>query len=266
MKQGSETADLVVLGGTIYTMDALKPRAEALAVKDGRFLAVGSAADVSRHIGSKTQVIELKGDDDGPFAALVFKTASEPHVGELTFFRIFSGMVVNGQEVVNATREQTEELPHLSISQGKERIEVNRLHAGDIGVVAKLKDTHTNDTLCFASRPLVLQKINFPQPDIALLRPRADFYTTAHPVAEDVLLLIEVAETSLRLDRRLKIPLYARALIREAWLVDLNRGCVEVHREPAPAGYRDVRALTRDGAVTPLAFPDLTIAIVDLLG
>ena len=50
-----------------------------------------------------------------------------------------------------------EKLPHLSIAQGKERLEVDRLHAGDIGVVAKFKDTHTNDTLCFASRPLVLQ-------------------------------------------------------------------------------------------------------------
>ena len=114
------------------------------------------------------QLVELKGDDDGPFAALVFKTASEPHVGELTYFRIFSGSVVNGEEIHNVTREQNEKLPHMSISQGKERIEVNRLHAGDIGVVAKLKNTHTNDTLCSAARPLVLQKINFPQPDIAL--------------------------------------------------------------------------------------------------
>jgi elongation factor G len=114
------------------------------------------------------QLVELKGDDDGPFAALVFKTASEPHVGELTFFRIFSGSVVNGEEVFNVTREQSEKLPHLSVSQGKERLEVNKLHAGDIGVVAKLKNTHTNDTLCSAARPLVLQKINFPQPDIAL--------------------------------------------------------------------------------------------------
>ena len=114
------------------------------------------------------QLVELKGDDDGPFAALVFKTSSEPHVGELTFFRIFSGSVVNGEEIFNVTREQPEKLPHLSISQGKERIEVNKLHAGDIGVVAKLKNTHTNDTLCSTTRPLVLQKINFPQPDIAL--------------------------------------------------------------------------------------------------
>ncbi|HEY0809648.1 MAG TPA: elongation factor G [Longimicrobiales bacterium] len=114
------------------------------------------------------QLVELKGEDDGPFAALVFKTASEPHVGELTFFRIFSGSIVNGEEIFNVTREHPEKLPHLSISQGKERVEVNRLHAGDIGVVAKLKNTHTNDTLGSAARPLVLQKINFPQPDTAL--------------------------------------------------------------------------------------------------
>ena len=132
---------------------------------------VPSPAEAPHEIAQRPgldQVIELKGDDDGPFAALVFKTSSEPHVGELTYFRIFSGMIVNGQEITNVTRETSEKLPHLSISQGKERLEVDRLHAGDIGVVAKLKNTHTNDTLCFASRPLVLQKINFPEPDIAL--------------------------------------------------------------------------------------------------
>jgi elongation factor G len=114
------------------------------------------------------QVIELKGDDNGPLAALVFKTSSEPHVGEISMFRIFSGQVVNGQEVRNANREKSEKLAHLSIPQGKERIEVNVLHAGDIGVVAKLKDTHTNDTLTMPDRPVVLQAINFPEPDIAL--------------------------------------------------------------------------------------------------
>jgi elongation factor G len=114
------------------------------------------------------QVIELKGDDDGPLAALVFKTASEPHVGELSFFRIFSGSVSNGQEVWNASRDGSEKLAHLCVPLGKERLEVPQLHAGDIGVVAKLKGTHTNDTLCAQSRPVVLQAINFPAPDISL--------------------------------------------------------------------------------------------------
>jgi elongation factor G len=114
------------------------------------------------------QVVELKGEDAGPVAALVFKTASEPHVGELSFFRLFSGSLVNGQEVWNPNQESPEKLTHIAVPQGKERIEVNRLHAGDIGVVAKLKKTHTNDTLTTQDRPVVLQPINFPEPDIAL--------------------------------------------------------------------------------------------------
>lgn len=114
------------------------------------------------------QVVELKGDDNGPLAALVFKTASEPHVGEISMFRIFSGSVSNGQEVWNVQHEKSEKLAHLCIPQGKERIEVLRLHAGDIGVVAKLKDTHTNDTMTTQDRPVVLQSINLPEPDIAL--------------------------------------------------------------------------------------------------
>jgi Uma2 family endonuclease len=104
------------------------------------------------------------------------------------------------------------------------------------------------------------------QPDVTLLRPRADFYTTGHPVAADVLLLIEVAAASLARDRRVKIPLYARAAIREVWLVDLTGDRVEVHREPTAAGYRRVRALGRGESVVPEAFPDLTIAATDLLG
>jgi elongation factor G len=114
------------------------------------------------------QVIELKGEEKGPLAALIFKTAAEPHVGELSYFRIFSGSIRNGQEVWNATQEKTEKLAHIAIPQGKERLEVELLHAGDIGVVAKLKHSHTNDTLTTQERPVALQQINFPAPDIAL--------------------------------------------------------------------------------------------------
>ena len=114
------------------------------------------------------QVVELKGEDKGPLAALVFKTATEPHVGELSYFRIFSGSISNGQEVWNAKRDAAEKFTHVAVALGKERLEVPMLHAGDIGVVPKLKSTHTNDTLCSAERPLVLQSINFPEPDIAL--------------------------------------------------------------------------------------------------
>src|SRR5712691_5252090 len=112
--------------------------------------------------------VTLSPADDGPLAAQVFKTISEPHVGDVTYFRVFSGTVKNGQDVWNAPREAVEKLNHLCVAVGKERTEIAQLHAGDIGVVAKLRDTHTNDTLSSREHPLVLPKIPFPEPVIAV--------------------------------------------------------------------------------------------------
>ncbi|MEM7417331.1 MAG: elongation factor G [Gemmatimonadota bacterium] len=111
---------------------------------------------------------EYVAEDSGPLAALVFKTAAEPHVGELSYFRIFSGSVSNGAEISNASDGQSEKLNHLSIPMGKDRFEVPTLHAGDIGVVAKLKHTHTNDTLCAKGQKITLDRIDFPNADIAI--------------------------------------------------------------------------------------------------
>jgi elongation factor G len=106
--------------------------------------------------------------DDAPFTAQVFKTVSEPHVGDVTYFRVFSGKLANGAEVYNAPRDLAEKLNHLSVTQGKERAEVPMLHAGDLGSVAKLKDTHTNDTLSTRAMPVVVPKIPLPEPLIAM--------------------------------------------------------------------------------------------------
>jgi elongation factor G len=107
--------------------------------------------------------VEIHAKDDAPFAAQVFKTISEPHVGDVSYFRVYSGSVSNGDEVYNATRGAVEKLNHLSISQGKDRTEAPRLHAGDIGCVAKLRNTHTNDTLSTKDRPVRLPLIEFPE-------------------------------------------------------------------------------------------------------
>lgn len=107
--------------------------------------------------------IQLHAKDDGPFAALVFKTLSEPHVGDVSHFRVLSGSVQTGQEVYNATRDVVEKLGHLSVPLGKERVEVQTLHAGDIGCVAKLRNTHTNDTLSTREHPIRLPAITFPE-------------------------------------------------------------------------------------------------------
>jgi elongation factor G len=111
-----------------------------------------------------SQTVEIHAVDTNPFAALVFKTHSEPHVGDVSYFRIFSGTVANGQEVYNATRDGVEKMGHLSIAQGKERVEVPLLHAGDIGCVAKLRNTHTNDTLSTREHPVRLPQVSFPEP------------------------------------------------------------------------------------------------------
>ncbi|UCC73343.1 MAG: elongation factor G [Gemmatimonadota bacterium] len=112
--------------------------------------------------------LELSAADDGPLAALVFKTTSEPHVGELSYFRIFSGSIDAGVSAQNTTRGGPEKLGHPAVPQGKDRAEVAQLHAGDIGVVAKLRDTHTGDTLAGENASLVLERIAFPDADISI--------------------------------------------------------------------------------------------------
>src|SRR5215213_3400096 len=111
--------------------------------------------------GDKT--VEIHAVDSAPFTAHVFKTTSEPHIGEVSYFRIFSGTVATGQDVYNATRDGVEKMGHLSVPQGKDRIEVPLLHPGDIGCVAKLRNTHTNDTLSTKEHPVRLPPIDFPE-------------------------------------------------------------------------------------------------------
>ena len=100
---------------------------------------------------------------EGPLVARVFKTISEAHVGDLSFFRLYRGDVKNGDEVWNAEHDTPEKLTHLCLVQGKERPEVAELRSGDIGCVAKLKDTHTGDTFCRRDVPLRLPPIQFPE-------------------------------------------------------------------------------------------------------
>jgi Uma2 family endonuclease len=114
--------------------------------------------------------------------------------------------------------------------------------------------------------PVRLDAYSEPQPDIALLRPRADFYALAHPGPVDVFLVVEVADSSVGFDREVKIPLYARAWISEAWLVDLIGGSVTSYRQPSAQGHQDLQQRPRGRPLAPEAFPDLVMAIDDILG
>ena len=105
-----------------------------------------------------------------------------------------------------------------------------------------------------------------PEPDLVLLRPPLDRYAERLPGAPDALLVVEVSDTSLAYDREVKLPRYAAAGVPEAWIVDLEGGVVEVHREPSPDGYRWSRRRGRGEEVAPAAFPDVRLDVADIVG
>jgi len=115
--------------------------------------------------------------------------------------------------------------------------------------------------------PVRLSHFSEPQPDLVLLRPRADYYASVDAGPDDVLLLIEVADASLAYDREVKTPLYARAAVAEYWILDLQYDRLLVFRDPDPGAgrYSRVDQLARDERIAPLAFPDLEIRVADLL-
>jgi Uma2 family endonuclease len=104
-----------------------------------------------------------------------------------------------------------------------------------------------------------------PEPDLVIVRPRTDFYRNGHPGPEDIMLVIEVSESSLVYDRQTKAPLYARAGIIEYWIVNLIDRVIEVYRDPSDGQYQRVEIVRRGEHLHPLAFPDVTIAVDDVL-
>jgi elongation factor G len=103
-----------------------------------------------------------------PAVAYVFKTVSEPHVGELSFFRSYCGTITSGLDLFNPGRQVSERIGQIHVMNGKERKEIGRISAGDIGAFVKLKNTHTGDTLCEKRNPFQLPAIKFPKPVIGM--------------------------------------------------------------------------------------------------
>ena len=114
--------------------------------------------------------------------------------------------------------------------------------------------------------PVHLSNITEPQPDILLLKPRADFYASKHPVAEDTYLVLEVSDTTLRYDRDLKVPLYAKSGVPEVWIEDLQANVILVYRNPAGKRYSTSLTLHRGEQISLAAFPEITFKVDDPLG
>ncbi len=98
-----------------------------------------------------------------------------------------------------------------------------------------------------------------PEPDLMLLRPRTDYYATAHPGPADVLLLIEVSDSTARYDREIKLPLYACHGVAEVWIVDLDAGLLRCFSRPQGGAYADSAEIPTPGSLTPLALPGMAI-------
>ena len=141
-------------------------------------------------------------------------------------------------------------------------------HAATVGGLNKaLVMACADSAIVWPQNPIRLDQWSEPQPDLAILRPRADFYATGErPGPADVLLLVEVADSSLRFDRTVKLPLYARAGIAELWIVDMKRRVLEAHRSPAGDGYREMATHQPGEQLALLLAPEITVQLDLMLG
>jgi Uma2 family endonuclease len=160
------------------------------------------------------------------------------------------------------------EEPRAELIDG-EIYRMNPIGAGHSGRVIRFTRIFTSmlgdRALVSLQNPLQIRPRHQPQPDVILLRPREDDYTTSHPTAPDVLLIVEVADSPLGYDRGTKAPVYAQAGIADYWIVDLTHAQVLVLRKPVDEAYQSVETLVAGDSLHPLAFPDVTVSVAEIL-
>jgi Uma2 family endonuclease len=128
---------------------------------------------------------------------------------------------------------------------------IGSLHAGVVDQIVRVIAPQTTNAILRVQNPVRLGGYSEPEPDIALLKPRKDYYKKSHPEAEDILLIIEVADSSIDYDRKIKIPLYAQHRVPEVWLIDLNLQRIEIYLEPSDDGFRKILKPSLDTALSP---------------
>jgi elongation factor G len=118
--------------------------------------------------GDEPAVVQRRASDDEPFSALAFKIMTDPFVGQLTFFRVYSGVLTSGSSVLNATKGKTERIGRILKMHANKREEIKEVYAGDIAAAVGLKSVTTGDTLCDEKKPVLLESMDFPEPVISL--------------------------------------------------------------------------------------------------
>ena len=143
---------------------------------------------------------------------------------------------------------------------------IGPFHGGTvISLIELFSEAAKRRYLVSAQNPVRLNQHSEPEPDLMLLRRKADNYKSGHPKPEDVYLIIEVADSTLEFDREEKIPAYGAAGIPKAWLVNLPEQKIEVFREPHFTGYGSKSILRAGETARPSAFPDITVDVAELL-
>jgi Uma2 family endonuclease len=142
---------------------------------------------------------------------------------------------------------------------------IGSTHAGLVNRFIRVFEGMGERAILTVQQPLRLDRYSEPQPDIALLKPRADFYGRKHPTAEDVLLLVEVSDTSLRYDREVKVPLYAQHGVTELWLLDTQARQLTCWREPIRGQYSSSVVLS-SGVLQVAALPGVAVDLDWILG
>jgi Uma2 family endonuclease len=174
------------------------------------------------------------------------------------------------------TRKEYYRMAEVGVLKPHERVELIR---GEILTMAPIGNRHVafvnnlnqllvtrlgGRAIVSVQNPVVLADDTEPQPDLAVIRHRSVPYKQAEITTADVLLLIEVAESSLAYDRSTKLRLYAEAGVAEYWLIDCAAEAITVHRGPGPDGYRDVHRVVGPARVELAAFPDVALALPDV--
>jgi elongation factor G len=162
-----ETAFVVVICGTAFKNKGVQPLLDAVVDYLPSPVDVPAIQGLDPDAKEET-IIERPASDDAPFSALAFKLMTDPFVGQLTFIRVYSGVLTSGSSVYNSTKQRTERVGRLLKMHANKREEIKEVYAGDIAAAVGLKQVSTGDTLCDEKKPVVLESMDFPEPVISL--------------------------------------------------------------------------------------------------
>ena len=138
---------------------------------------------------------------------------------------------------------------------------IGRKHATCVARLTKRFELRLGDrTIIWSQNPIRLPDNSEPQPDLAILKPREDFYEEGLPTPLDILLIIEVADSTIAYDREVKSPLYASVGIPEMWLFDVNKKAIEGYSYPSASGYKQINRYEQNDTLSMLAFPEITFS------